>query len=112
MLLETYAHINQPFCCLFALSHAALPSCRSSDSGPALRGNTAALGSVGGCSKGAEEETPEPSHSLTRTNTRAHTHPELLLLLLRTALHQGKTLGLVESRMWYSTAKESILVTA
>lgn len=32
-----------------------------------------------------------PNHSIARTLTRASTHPELLLL--RTALHKGKTLG-------------------
>ncbi len=63
------------FLCVFVISHAALLSCCSKASGPALRGEHRCSGSVGwvnwgsrGCSREAEEETL-PNQSLPHTHT-------------------------------------------
>ncbi|KAK2907708.1 hypothetical protein Q8A73_008781 [Channa argus] len=76
---------------MFVISHAALPSHCSKAIGPALRENTAAQTQLAGWAEDAVSELRRRllSHSLTHTSK----------LLLHTALHQGKTTGLLESRM-------------
>lgn len=80
------------FVCLFFISNVALLSCWSDQaSGPSLRGHPVSHVHSAGRAELAENAARELTRRLPgRSYTSTLTYPELLLVLLHIALHQGK----------------------